>query len=562
MRASFLALPILALPAIAGVQEHWWDITFVENANPDGLFPRRVVGVNGTWPPPPVDIKSTDSLIVHVTNSLDQVATLHHHGMFFNSSAWYDGAQGITECGIPPGAKSDYVIPINSSGQFGTYWVHSHSPGQYIDGLRGPLVIHPPKEVFESDAEFTVVLGDWYHQEHSVLITQFISTSNPNGVEPVPDSGLIYFAQGAKFLGPIPGRHPSPVTSAVGFNQNATLHFVPGKTYRLRIVNTSAFASFFFRIDGHHMRIIEVDGTDVKETPIDQIGIAVAQRYSVLVTARDDTDFNWVIHADMDTSMFNVVNPNLNPNITSSITYDFDAPLKNLGTVNAFKPVNDAALVPIVVVPQPKASTSINLLVNFDLMSDGTNRAIVNNVTFNIPLVPTILSELTLGPNATVQQAYGPSSFVLNHLEVFDLVIQNADTGSHPFHLHGHKFQIVGRSQDFTSSDPTLNPPIVEGQANPMRRDTILIPSGQSATLRVVADNPGTWFLHCHIEWHLEVGLAVQLIEAPLQAQQRNTAPASLVNNCKALGQPVSGNAAGIASTTNLTGLPVGPFPT
>jgi iron transport multicopper oxidase len=50
MKASFLALPALALPAIAGVQEHWWNITFVENANPDGLFPRRVVGVNGTWP--------------------------------------------------------------------------------------------------------------------------------------------------------------------------------------------------------------------------------------------------------------------------------------------------------------------------------------------------------------------------------------------------------------------------------------------------------------------------------------------------------------------------------
>lgn len=562
MKASFLALPALALPAIAGVQEHWWNITFVENANPDGLFPRRVVGVNGTWPPPPVDINSIDSLVVHVTNSLDEPATLHHHGMFFNSTGWYDGAQGITECGIPPGGQSDYVVPINSSGQFGTYWVHSHTPGQYVDGLRGPLVIHPPKEVYKYDGEFTVVLGDWYHTEHSVLIQQYISTSNPTGIEPVPDSGLIYFAQGPKFLGPIPGTHPSPVTSAVGFNENATLPFVPGKTYRLRIVNTSAFAAFFFRIDGHHMRIIEVDGTDIEETPVDQIGIAVAQRYSVLVTALDNTDFNWVIHADMDTTMFDVVNPNLNPNLTSSITYNPQAQLKNLGFVNAFNSINDTALVPIVVEPQPKASNTIQLLMNFDLMTDGTNRAIVNNITFNTPLVPTILSELTLGQNATVQEAYGPLSFVLNHLEVFDLVIQNADTGAHPFHLHGHKFQIVGRSQNFTSSDPALNPPIAEGQANPMRRDTILIPSGQSATLRVVADNPGTWLLHCHIEWHLEAGLAVQLIEAPLQAQQRNTSPPSLVSNCKALGEPFSGNAAGHASTTNLTGLHVGPFPT
>ena len=67
---------------------------------------------------------------------------------------------------------------------------------------------------------------------------------------------------------------------------------------------------------------------------MDQIGITVAQRYSVLVTARDDTDFNWVIHADMDTSMFNTVNPGLNPSRSylwhnSSSNY-FDTPIKSL----------------------------------------------------------------------------------------------------------------------------------------------------------------------------------------------------------------------------------------
>ena len=54
---------------------------------------------------------------------------------------------------------------------------------------------------------------------------------------------------------------------------------------------------------------------------------------------------------------------------------------------------------------------------------------------------------------------------------------------------------IVARSLNF--SDPAQNPPVVEGQANPIRRDVYQIPSGQSITLRVVADNPGAWFLHC-----------------------------------------------------------------
>ncbi len=58
--------------------------------------------------------------------------------------------------------------------------------GQYVDGLRAPLVIHPKKEVYEYDEDFTVVLGDWYHTEHDVLLKQFISTSNPTGIEPVP----------------------------------------------------------------------------------------------------------------------------------------------------------------------------------------------------------------------------------------------------------------------------------------------------------------------------------------------------------------------------------------
>lgn len=57
--------------------------------------------------------------------------------------------------------------------------------------------------------------------------------------------------------------------------------------------------------------------------------------------------------------------------------------------------------------------------------------------------------------------------------------------------------QLVGRSQDYTSDDPELNPPLNESQPNPMRRDTVQVPSMNSVTLRVVADNPGAWFFHC-----------------------------------------------------------------
>ena len=57
--------------------------------------------------------------------------------------------------------------------------------------------------------------------------------------------------------------------------------------------------------------------------------------------------------------------------------------------------------------------------------------------------------------------------------------------------------QLVGRAQDYTSDDPELNPLLNESQPNPVRRDTVQVPGGESVTLRVVADNPGVWFFHC-----------------------------------------------------------------
>ncbi|KAJ7784867.1 Fet3 protein [Mycena maculata] len=561
MRPTYLLSPLLVAPhALAGVTEVWWNLTPVNNVNPDARFPRLAFGVNGSWPPPPLDVPQDDTLIVHAKNFLPAPATLHHHGMFFNSTTWQDGVLGVTECGIPTnGGETTYQIAINASGQTGTYWVHSHAPGQYTDGLRAPLVIHATKEAYTYDDEYTVVLGDWYHQLETVLIKQYISPSNPTGIEPVPDSPLIYFAHNGTNLGPKAGSYPD-TGSVVGFNENATLPFQPGKTYRLRVINTSAFAKFIFYIDGHDMRVIEVDGTDIEEFPIGPLSVSVAQRYSVLVTARDNADANFAVHADMDPSMFDILPATTILNATASITYNPDLPVTDLGTVDAFPDVPDINMVPLNVVPAPSPDRVITLLGNFSLMTDGTNRALFNNITYNIPLVPTVLSEMTLGSNATVAGAYGPTSFVLNHLDVIDLLVQNADTGAHPFHIHGHKFQIIQRSSNFSSSDPSV---ITNANLNnPLTRDTILIDAGASARLRFVADNPGTWFFHCHIEWHLQAGFAVQFVEAPLIAQRFvNNIPAQIDANCKALNEPISGNAAGHASTTDLSGLPLGPYP-
>lgn len=161
--------------------------------------------------------------------------------------------------------------------------------GQYPDGLRSPFIIHNPNEPYEYDEDITISVSDWYHAEMPEGIKQFMTYKNPTGGEPVPQSALM------------------------NDQQNATIQFEPGKTYRLRFVNMAAFAMFHIWIEDHDMRVIEVDGVYTKEYTVPGIDITTAQRVSVLVTAKNSTDKNYAIVGAMDTDMFDTVPSNLNP---------------------------------------------------------------------------------------------------------------------------------------------------------------------------------------------------------------------------------------------------------
>jgi iron transport multicopper oxidase len=117
---------------------------------------------------------------------------------------------------------------------------------------------------------------------------------------------------------------------------------------------------------------------------------------------------------------------------TASITYSESASLTNNGFIDAYLDTDDQHLVPIVVEPMPPADMTIELEVIFDTMDDGTNRARFNDVTYNAPIVPTVFSALTLGQNANISSAYGPTSYVVDHMKVFDIVLKNGDAGKHP----------------------------------------------------------------------------------------------------------------------------------
>jgi FtsP/CotA-like multicopper oxidase with cupredoxin domain len=64
----------------------------------------------------------------------------------------------------------------------------------------------------------------------------------------------------------------------------------------------------------------------------------------------------------------------------------------------------------------------------------------------------------------------------------------------HPIHIHGAgRFLVIVR-------DGVVEPNLV-------RKDTVLVPTGETTDILLEVTNPGVWMVHCHIAEHHESGM-------------------------------------------------------
>lgn len=84
--------------------------------NPDGLFDRPVIGINGQWPIPRIEATVGDRVVITMINQLgNQSTSLHFHGLFMNGTNEMDGVVGVTQCGVPPGSTFIYNFTVRLS---------------------------------------------------------------------------------------------------------------------------------------------------------------------------------------------------------------------------------------------------------------------------------------------------------------------------------------------------------------------------------------------------------------------------------------------------------------
>lgn len=94
------------------------------------------------------------------------------------------------------------------------------------------------------------MLSEWYHDQHDVLIKDFLSVFNPTGAEPVPPSAIMYTMQNGQYVTPV-----ADLNQGIDVGDRMTINFEAGKTYRLRFINAGAFAMFQLQLEGHEWSV-------------------------------------------------------------------------------------------------------------------------------------------------------------------------------------------------------------------------------------------------------------------------------------------------------------------
>ncbi|WDG78423.1 copper resistance system multicopper oxidase [Pseudomonas chlororaphis] len=283
------------LPALSGQQ---FDLFIGESQVNYSGTSRTAMTINGGLPGPLLRWREGDTVTIRVRNRLKEDTSIHWHGLILPANM--DGVPGLSFHGITPGGLYEYRFKVQ---QNGTYWYHSHSGLQEQAGVYGPLVIEAREpEPFQYDRDYVVMLSDWsdeaperlmhilkkqpgYYNFHKRTVGDFIEDVSRDGwAATLADRKMwAQMKMTPTDLADVSGYTYTYLINGQSPGGNWTGLFKPGEKLRLRLINGSAMSYFDLRIPGLKMTVVAADGQYVQPVSVDELRIAVAETYDVLV---------------------------------------------------------------------------------------------------------------------------------------------------------------------------------------------------------------------------------------------------------------------------------------
>ncbi|PKA50684.1 Laccase-3 [Apostasia shenzhenica] len=517
---------------------------------------RSIATVNGQFPGPTIEARNGDTLIITVINQAKYNVTLHWHGIRQFRTAWADGPEFITQCPIRPGGSYTYRFTIR--GQEGTLWWHAHSSWLRAT-VYGALIIRPKEDssypFVKPKKEFSVILGEWWDQNPMEVVRAATITGAS------PDISDAFTVNG----------QPGDLYNCSS-EETTTFPVNPGELNLFRFINAALNAELFVSIAGHTMTVVAADASYTNPFPTSVLILAPGQTTDVLV-AMDQPPSRYYIAARAYATANGV--PFDNTTATAVVEYDCGCH-SGLGqppappVFPALPAFNDTAAAAAfscsikspkpVKLPAP-VDEGLFFTVGLGLLDCEPDRvcggpngsrfsASINNVSFVLPTTHSILqahrltvpgvftSDFPAAPPVKFdftgdnvgrelwQPEQGTKVYRLKYGSVVELVLQGTSifaAENHPIHLHGYNFFIL--AEGIGNFDPARDTAKFN-QVDPPLRNTVGVPARGWAAIRFVADNPGVWLLHCHLDVHITWGLAMVFLVEDGAGQLQSLEPA------------------------------------
>jgi FtsP/CotA-like multicopper oxidase with cupredoxin domain len=406
---------------------------------------------NGMVPGPEIRVRQGQRIRVRVSNALAEDTTVHWHGLRVPNPV--DGVPYLTQVPIAPG--KDYVYEF-APPDAGTYWYHSHTntAEQIGRGLYGPLIVDEAEPI-RVDRDVTWVLDDWRLTVEAAIKDDFHNASD--------------FARA--------GRLGSTIT--VNGKAPAPMKVRAGERIRLRLINAANARIFALRFQNHRPQVIALDGQPVK--PFVPRGGAVqlapAQRVDLVLDMSSDPGSRDTV---LDTFFPQA------PYKLLDLAYSDEVPLRQ-------SPLDASIELP----PNPVPTPDISEAMREDVVIEGGDLGQLDGASLKGR--DTGVSELfLLGKMWAINGIAGfrtvmPPLFTVPLGRTAVLHFKNLTAWPHPMHMHGHHFTVLEHDGDDSNVGAL--------------RDTVQLGPGEQAKAAFVADNPGDWLFHCHINSHAEAGM-------------------------------------------------------
>ncbi|MCQ4226421.1 copper resistance system multicopper oxidase [Stutzerimonas stutzeri] len=524
---------------------------------------RTAMAINGSIPGPLLRWREGDTVTLRVRNRLPQETSIHWHGILLPANM--DGVPGFSFAGIAPDGMYEYRFKVKQSG---TYWYHSHSGFQEQLGVYGPLIIDPEEpEPFAYERDYVVFLSDWtdesparvlaklkkqadYYNQGRRTVGDFINDVADQGWRKTFSDRWAWAKMNMSptDLADVSGATYTYLLNGQAPDANWTGLFRPGERIRLRLINGSAMSYFDFRIPGLKLTVVAADGQNIEPVTVDEIRLAVAETYDVIVEPDGSQDAYTLFAQAMDRSGYArgtlavreglqapVPNPDPRPELTmddmghgdhaahgqaaATPAQDHDAHAGHGGHgAMDHGQMNHAAM--------GHGSDGSGMQAH---PASETNNPLVDMQTM-MPVAKLDDAGIGLRDNGRRVLTYADlrSAFadpdgrepgrtielhLTGHMERFSwsfdgipfadaepirlrygervrFVLVNDTMMHHPIHLHGLWSDLEDEHGDFL-----------------VRKHTIDMPPGSKRSYRVTADALGRWAYHCHMLMHMDLGM-------------------------------------------------------